>query len=737
MTEATVKRKARGRKRGRIVPCLSKADGFVQNVLAAGGRRQVIQMIASESKRLTRAKQAWMVILPVDGSKPFVLNAPPAIQSPAALPEGLISYAADRRIMLLYNPKKSKPFSVMKGARNRTVTLSAVAAMEKRRQNDLSWLGKSFQNSALLIVSLDDPHKQDRALPRTESRVLVLKKAGWEADDLENLNSFLPLARLAVGMMEQKKHLQRRLRQSAAMSEIAQNINATLDLDILLRLIILEVTKAMQCQAGDIWLKSEKQADINFQSSLGLSKPVRGELLTGGITYQALTSGEPVWIENTGNDSRLEGERLFREGIISLAVVPLKTRNKVIGVMHLFAKQKRTFTREERVLLKTLVNQAATAIDNARLFEETKRRAQELLALYEVAQVISEMSNLNYALEQIVERVSEVLNVEKSWFMFFEKDGNSLAAHPAAIGIDEEQISTLRLSCDAPGVSTQVFRTSRPFFTNTAEQENLVQSEFKTVFKLHNVMAVPLRGQEQTLGVFLVANKRDQSNFTGNDVRLFRTLASEATVIIQNANLYDKLRRSYHSVVQVISNMVDAREPYTLGHSERVSSYSATIARQMNLPADEIDRIKMAGLLHDIGKIGISESILLKPGRLNADEYNAMKRHSEIGVQILENVEFPWEIKDLILHHHEFYDGRGYPAGLRGEAIPLGARIIAVCDAFDVITSVRTYHQAKTPWDAFRVIIKESGTQFDPKVIAAFEKAWPQLSEEIESRSSD
>jgi putative nucleotidyltransferase with HDIG domain len=710
-----------------------RTEHFIRGILSARGRKQAAQLVAVECKRLLGAQHAWILMLPQGGFKPFVLNAPPGIYAPAAIPAGLIQYVADTQRTLLCDFRRRQPFFLLQEKEGCLRPLASTPELEERRQKDLAWLGTAYAKTAFIILSLNTPLEQVRDSHTVAAKILIVKARAWKAEVLKKFAAFIPLARMSLAMTEQKKFLEKRLRQATAISEIAQNINATMDIDILMRLILLEVTKAMQCQGGDIWLKNDKESGLSFYSSLGLSTSQRGQLPAGELSKQALLNGEPLWIDNAANDPHLNQEILSQGNIFSLAVVPLKAKNKPIGVMHLFSKHRRAFSTEERILIKTLMNQAAAAIDNARLFEETKRRAQELLALYEIAQVISEMSNLNYALTHIVERVSEVLNVEKSWFMFYEKEEHALAAHPAAIGIDEEQIAALRVDCDAPGVSSQVFRSASPVFTNTAEQESLVQEEFKGVFQLRNLMAVPLRGQEQTLGVFLVANKRDQSHFAGNDVRLFRTLASEATVIIQNANLYDKLKRSYHSIVQIVSDMVDAREPYTAGHSKRVSAYSAIIAKQMKLPGEEIERIKMAGLLHDIGKIGVSENILLKPGKLSAAEFEAVKRHSEIAVQILKQVEFPWEIKTLIMHHHERYDGQGYPAGLKGEDTPLGSRIIAVSDAFDVITSARTYHKAKTPWDAFRVIIKNSGTQFDPAVVEAFEQAWPKLSEEIEN----
>jgi len=542
--------------------------------------------------------------------------------------------------------------------------------------------------------------------------------------ELKQLVYFSGLAALAVDAVAQRRQLEYRIRQSSAISEIAQNINTTLDPDVLLRLIILEVTKAMNCQAGDIWLRDEKRPHLVFQTSLGLSPGVRGRDLAGANTLQALNAGEPVQVPDTARAATLDANALRREGIVSLAVAPLKTKNKVIGVMHLFARRTRSFTREELLLLRTLANQAASAIENVRLFNETKRKAQELLGLFEVAQVISEISHLNTALAQIVERVGAILNVEKCWFMFPDESGKQLTAHSAAVGAVEEQLSSLRSPPDAGTVSAHVFKTSKPFYSNEAESEPAVQVEFKGIFKLRNVMAVPLRGREQTLGVFFAANKRDGGIFVGNDVRLFRTLASEATVVIQNAHLYEHLRRGFFSIVQVVSELVDARERYAQGHSERVSAYASRIAGQLGLAAEEAESVTVAGLLHDIGKSGIAEAILLKRGRLSNPEYRGLREHSVLGERILRKVEMPWNILPLIRHHHEWFNGSGYPDGLAGKAIPLGARILAVAEAFDTITTDRIYRKGRSYAEGFAELERGSGIQFDPEAVKAFREAW-------------
>jgi len=175
----------------------------------------------------------------------------------------------------------------------------------------------------------------------------------------------------------------------------------------------------------------------------------------------------------------------------------------------------------------------------------------------------------------------------------------------------------------------------------------------------------------------------------------------------------------YLQVIKTLTRAVDARSPYTRGHSERVAEYSVQIARALGWNEEQIESLKEAALLHDIGKIGIPDNILKKPSRLTREEFEQMKRHSIESARILESASILQDVIPYIMYHHERYDGKGYPFGLKGDDIPLGAQIIAVADALDAITSDRVYRKA-LPWQvAIEKIRQNSGTQFSPKVVDA------------------
>jgi putative nucleotidyltransferase with HDIG domain len=165
---------------------------------------------------------------------------------------------------------------------------------------------------------------------------------------------------------------------------------------------------------------------------------------------------------------------------------------------------------------------------------------------------------------------------------------------------------------------------------------------------------------------------------------------------------------------------VDAKDQFTQGHSQKVSGYAVLVAEAVGLAGPEIEEIRLGGMLHDVGKVGITESILNKCGPLNPDEWETMKRHVEYGAKLLEPLRGTERIRDMVAHHHEFFDGSGYPQGLAGSQIPLGARIVAIADAYDTITSERTYKKAHTPEEAFQELERCGAAQFDPELVRAF-----------------
>jgi len=187
---------------------------------------------------------------------------------------------------------------------------------------------------------------------------------------------------------------------------------------------------------------------------------------------------------------------------------------------------------------------------------------------------------------------------------------------------------------------------------------------------------------------------------------------------------FTQLQRAYKDSLTMLANAIEARDAYTRGHVERVSSYSVLIAREMEMDDDEVDTVELGAILHDIGKIAIHESILSKPSELTPEEMSEMRKHPEIGASMIKDIPYLLPAIPMIKYHHERYDGKGYPEGLSGEGIPLHARIMAIADLFDAVTTDRPYHEALSSQEAVAYIQNEAGKHFDPKIVKVFVRAW-------------
>ena len=239
-----------------------------------------------------------------------------------------------------------------------------------------------------------------------------------------------------------------------------------------------------------------------------------------------------------------------------------------------------------------------------------------------------------------------------------------------------------------------------------------------------SIMIAPLSNLERTIGVVVIAFEEDKDFIRQQTLRFLYILVDFFSLSLENAYLFNDLKSAYFDTIKAIANSIEARDPYTRGHSERVTRFSKVIAEELNWDKNEIELIDWGGMLHDVGKIGIPDSILNKPEKLTNTEYNKIKLHPLIGAQIVKDISFLEPVIPYILEHHERFDGKGYPGGVAGENISIKGRLLAVADAFDAMTSDRPYRKALKPEDALKEISRNRGTQFDPEIALAFERAW-------------
>jgi putative nucleotidyltransferase with HDIG domain len=231
---------------------------------------------------------------------------------------------------------------------------------------------------------------------------------------------------------------------------------------------------------------------------------------------------------------------------------------------------------------------------------------------------------------------------------------------------------------------------------------------------------MPLTVRGKGIGILSLGRAGAERPFTLPDVELVSVLSGQATAAIENARLYEKLQRSYLSTIITLSGIAESKDFYTDKHMKDIAEYSVDIARKVGLPESDVENVRMAALLHDLGKVTVPDDILKKPGRLSKEEMDVIKKHPIHGAKMIESIEPLQEAREIIRHHHEYFDGSGYPDGLKGKEIPLGARIIAVADAFDAMTTNRPYRKALPMEKVIQEMKDFSGIQFDPDIVDIF-----------------
>lgn len=352
-------------------------------------------------------------------------------------------------------------------------------------------------------------------------------------------------------------------------------------------------------------------------------------------------------------------------------------------------------------------------IKNLNLYKKTLHSV-----LSRVGRGISSLQNIDAFFELIVETVAEALGAKIGGLMLLDEEKGGFYVK-TAYGTDFNEKDHSFIKIDDEPFKT-ILSSSKPFFISDLEELPPIKEELQGLFQ-PPVLCAPLDWKGKKLGIIFVSGKKNTGkNFKKEEeISLLTNLAVQTAIAIENSRLNVDAEKTYLETISALALAVEAKDRYSSGHLERVADYAIRIARKFDLSEEDIKILRDGARLHDLGKIGILDDILKKPASLTEQEWEMMKKHTEIGEGIIKPIRSLAKLGDVIRHHHEKYDGSGYPDGLKGEEISLLARILCVADIFDALTTDRPYRKAFTAEEAKQELLKMRG-KLDPKVVDAF-----------------
>jgi HD-GYP domain-containing protein (c-di-GMP phosphodiesterase class II)/putative methionine-R-sulfoxide reductase with GAF domain len=436
-----------------------------------------------------------------------------------------------------------------------------------------------------------------------------------------------------------------------------------------------------------------------------------------GITGRAFADGFPLRIDDADTvEHALEiaGTPAIKE---SMLVAPMACDRHQVGVIVLSKEGVAQFDDDDLRLLEVVAAQAAVACENVRLYTEQREAAEVSEALLELGAALALQTSVDGIASMLAAAIERL--VECAGISVWRREGKQLVP-AAAVGYmpqEQETLMATRLAADDGTIGPAL--DSRRLTTLTIDAAPEISAAVSATLPGTTLVVVAVGERAANRGAVIVQRGPRKGPPSPRDEQILLGVADQALLSITNRSLYEQIEHSFLATVEALGNALDAKDRYTNDHAQALVGLSGAVAKRLGALGDELRDIRFAAALHDIGKIGIPAEILNKPGPLTDDEFEVMKRHPALGAQILEPVAALGGATALVIACHEHWDGSGYPVGLSGEQIPLGARVILACDAFDAMTSDRVYRKAMSRSDAVAELRRCAGGHFDPDVVKA------------------
>jgi len=520
----------------------------------------------------------------------------------------------------------------------------------------------------------------------------------------------------------QKHDLKHKIAEIATISHIGKAITSTLDLEKISKLIVNTTATMLEVDTGIIYLLDEERDELVAEaiynseySHLEQSRIKVGKGLVGWVAKYK----KPILVYSGMDNQRFE-KYLQAEKIISCMCVPLKIRDMIIGVFMLQRKRGENFTQEDLDIFDSLANQATIAIKNAKLYKAMEQKIAQLSILSDITRAVVSTLEIKEILKLIVEATSKTMGVKMCSLKLLDKEKQKLILS-ASIGLSNSYLKKGQIQI-SEGIENEVVKNKEPLVvTDIKIDPRIKKAEYTLKEGIAAFLSAPLLAKEKVLGVLTIYSQ-EPYHYTEEEKKMLVTLANQSAIAIENASLFKTVKESILNATKSLAEAIDAKDAYTRGHCERVAKLTMATARELGIPESRMESIYIASLLHDIGKIGVSENILHKPSELTKEEFEKIKTHPLLSVKILSPISFPWDILPAIRQHHERIDGKGYPDGLTGDEISLEARIIEVTDAYEAMISDRPYRKALSEEEAIMELKRCAGRQFDPQIVDIFLK---------------
>ncbi len=518
------------------------------------------------------------------------------------------------------------------------------------------------------------------------------------------------------------------------LGEVSRALNTNLDYKEILHLILKHLARMVDYDSASVMLLVEDNLDVVVRQ--GSHEQLQNYKLNQaeGLLHvqEVLKTRKTVIIPDTSNDPRwkpFSGTEYIR----SWLGVPLVSKDRVIGLINFNKKEAEYYNKRDAAFVKSFASQAAIAIENAWLFEETRHRVKRLAALREIDMAITASLDLRVTLKVLLDQVLLTLGVDAADILLLNTLTQTLEFN-ARSGFQTGALrkNHIRLGEGYAGRAALERRVISIPNLEDAEPDQLAGAVLPgEAFVAY--FAVPLVAKGQVKGVLEVFHRQPLT--PDPEWRQFlETLAGQAAIAIDNAVLFEDLQRSnteltlaYDTTLEGWARALELRDKETIGHTQRVTEMTLYLARAMKMSEIELVHVRRGAILHDIGKMGIPDRILLKPGPLDEEEWKIMRQHPGYAYDMLSPISFLRPALHIPYCHHEKWDGTGYPRQLKSDQIPLEARIFAIADVWDALRSDRPYRPALIRDEALAYIVAHSGTHFDPQLVKVFcsmEEIW-------------